>query len=222
MDTEFKPYEQEARACGFQNIAALDEAGRGPLAGPVVAAAVIFPPGFTQSGVADSKRLSRAQREAVIKRIYASATSIGIGIVDPVEIDRINILNATKLAMRFAVESLRPTPDFLLIDGNFYIASNLSQRPIVKGDRFCFSIAAASIVAKVTRDRIMERYHIDFPSFGFASNKGYPTRSHLEILRRIGPCPIHRKTFRGVREFFTLPDPIDIHPIRKATKQPII
>ena len=221
MGVDFKPYEDQAFKQGISLVAGLDEAGRGPLAGPVVAAAVIFPPGFCDPGMDDSKRLTPARREALFSRIYETALSVGVGLVDPVEIDRINILNATKLAMRFAVENLGPSPGLLLIDGNFFIPSPLSQQPIVKGDRFCLSIAAASIVAKVTRDHFMERYHQDFPGFGFSTHKGYPTRRHLEALHRLGPCPIHRKTFKGVREFFQDPDPIDIPSavLKKESRQ---
>ena len=130
--------------------------------------------------------------------IYDQARSIGLGIVDPIEIDRINILQASLLSMSIAIENLHPQPDFLLIDGIFQVASHLPQTPITKGDSRSCSIAAASIVAKVTRDRLMERYHVDYPDFGFDRHKGYPTRAHKEAIRKHGSCPIHRRSFKGV------------------------
>lgn len=190
--------EDVTRRRGFGRIAGIDEAGRGPLAGPVVSAAVILPEDFEAGGITDSKKLSPARRSAFYQTIYEGAVSIGIGIIDPVEIDRINILRAALLSMAISVENLSPGPDFLLIDGPFRIASPFPQNPVKHGDALSVSIAAASIVAKVTRDRLMDRYHEEFPEYGFSRHKGYGTREHLTALRRYGCCPIHRRFFRGV------------------------
>ena len=199
MDLWF--FEKKATEKGYKEIAGIDEAGRGPLAGPVVSAAVILPPTFSVAEVTDSKRLSAKKRSRLYQEIYSHAISVGIGIVDPVEIDRINILRASLLAMAMATNNLRPQPECLLIDGPFRIPSRLPQTPIAKGDTLSVSIAAASIVAKVTRDRLMESYHEYYPQFDFCRHKGYPTRAHKEAIRKFGYCPIHRKTFRGVKEY---------------------
>lgn len=191
-------YEIATREQGFTNIAGIDEAGRGPLAGPVVSAAVILPAAFLDNGIADSKKLTAKQRNRLYGDIYTHALSVGIGIVDAVEIDRINILQASLMAMALAVSTLAPQPDYLFIDGPFTISSRLPQRPIKKGDSLSISIAAASIVAKVTRDRLMEGYSVQYPQFGFAKHKGYPTKAHKEALRVFGCCPIHRRSFNGV------------------------
>jgi ribonuclease HII len=191
-------FEKAAAEKGYGCIAGIDEAGRGPLAGPVVSAAVVLPAAFAVSGIMDSKKLSAPQRARFYDKIYSQALTVGLGIVDPAEIDRINILRAALLAMAMAVKNLNPAPDCLLIDGPFGIASDLPQMPIVKGDNLSISIAAASIVAKVTRDRLMERYHHYYPQFGFSRHKGYPTKAHREAIRRFGCCPIHRKSFKGV------------------------
>jgi ribonuclease HII len=167
MDLWF--FEKEATVNGYREIAGIDEAGRGPLAGPVVSAAVVLPPAPALSGVMDSKKLSAKKRAGLYDKIYTLAHSIGIGIVDPVEIDRVNILQASLLAMAMAVDNLHPQPDCLLIDGTFCIPSQLPQKPIIKGDSLSVSIAAASIIAKVTRDRLMESYH--FPNTASASIK---------------------------------------------------
>jgi ribonuclease HII len=199
MDLWF--FEKKATAKGYKEIAGIDEAGRGPLAGPVVSAAVILSPAFSVAGVIDSKKLSAKKRVQLYQEIYSQAVAVGIGIVDPVEIDRINILQASLLAMSMATNNLRPQPDCLLIDGPFRIPSHLPQNPIAKGDTLSVSIAAASIVAKVTRDRLMEKYNEYYPQFGFSRHKGYPTRAHKEAIRKFGYCPIHRRTFKGVKEF---------------------
>jgi ribonuclease HII len=199
MDLWF--FEKKATAKGYQKIAGIDEAGRGPLAGPVVSAAVILPPAFSVAGVIDSKKLSAKKRVQLYQEIYSQAVSVGIGIIDPVEIDRINILQASLLAMSMATNNLRPQPGCLLIDGPFRIPSHLPQKPIAKGDSLSVSIAAASIVAKVTRDQLMERYHEYYPQFDFSRHKGYPTRAHKEAIRKFGYCPIHRRTFKGVKEY---------------------
>jgi ribonuclease HII len=194
-------FEKEALRKGCRSIAGIDEAGRGPLAGPVVSAAVILPTAFHDAGVTDSKKLSPRKREQLYDRIYAQAVTVGIGIVDPMEIDRINILQASLLAMVMAVKNLVPAPDFLLIDGQFSITSDLPQKPIPKGDSLSISIAAASIVAKVTRDRLMQKYHYYYPQFDFPRHKGYPTKAHKQAISQFGCSPIHRKSFRGVREY---------------------
>ena len=194
-------FEKEATGRGCKDIAGIDEAGRGPLAGPVVSAAVILPVTFRDSEITDSKKLSPQKRQRLYDVIYAQAVSIGIGIVDPIEIDRINILQASLLAMAMAVENLDPRPDYLLIDGIFPISTDLPQQPIAKGDALSISIAAASIIAKVTRDRLMQKYHHYYPHFNFQKHKGYPTRAHREAIRKYGCCPIHRKSFRGVKEY---------------------
>ncbi|MDJ0984340.1 MAG: ribonuclease HII [Desulfobacterales bacterium] len=199
MDLWF--FEKKATEKGFKTVAGIDEAGRGPLAGPVVSAAVILPPNFSIVDVTDSKKLSAKKRALLYDGIYEQAISVGIGIVDAVEIDRINILQASLLAMSMATLNLTPQPDCLLIDGPFRISSHLSQKPIAKGDTLSVSIAAASIVAKVTRDRLMEKYHEYYPQFEFYKHKGYPTLAHKEAIREFGYCPIHRKTFRGVKEY---------------------
>jgi ribonuclease HII len=185
---------------GYRAVAGIDEAGRGPLAGPVVAAAVILHPDTTMPGVTDSKKLSEAKREALFDRIVTQARGVGVGIADHLLIDRINILQATLHAMRQAVEKLAIPPDFLLIDGISTISMNIPQRTIKKGDSASLSIAAASIIAKVTRDRLMIEYEREFPGYGFALHKGYGCASHLLAIARLGPSPIHRKTFRGVKE----------------------
>jgi ribonuclease HII len=194
-------FEKEAAAKGCRDIAGIDEAGRGPLAGPVVSAAVILPASFQNSDINDSKKLSAKKRQQLYNIIYTHAVSIGIGIVDPIEIDRINILQASLLAMAMAVKNLDPQPDYLLVDGKFPISSNLPQRPIVKGDASSISIAAASIVAKVSRDRLMQKYHHYYPEFDFPKHKGYPTRVHREAIQKFGCSPIHRKSFKGVKEY---------------------
>lgn len=178
--------------------AGVDEAGRGPLAGPVVAAAVILPEGCGIDGLDDSKKLSPQKRETLFHLIKSTAIATGVGIVEPEEIDRINILRATLLAMEIAVKNLNPQPDYLLIDGNVRTSLLIPQETVIKGDSRCCSIAAASITAKVIRDSIMDDYHKIHPEYNFKRHKGYPTQEHLESLKKFGPCPIHRKTFNGV------------------------
>ena len=199
MDLWF--FEKEATEMGYKKIAGIDEAGRGPLAGPVVSAAVILPPVFALPDVIDSKKLSAKKRARLYDKIYDAASSIGIGIVDPIEIDRINILQASLMAMAMAVANLNPQPECLLIDGTFCISSQLPQKPITKGDSLSVSIAAASIIAKVTRDRLMESYDFYYPQYGFCQHKGYPTKAHKAAIRKFGCSPIHRRSFRGVKEY---------------------
>ena len=194
-------FEREAAERGFRAVAGVDEAGRGPLAGPVVAAAVILDRENTPEGLDDSKRLSPDRRDQLFVDIRKKALAVGVGIVGQEEIDRVNILNATLQAMKLAVRRLSPSPDFLLVDGITMVPLNVHQKTIAGGDRMSPSISAASIVAKVIRDRKMIYYHRKFPLYNFRSNKGYGTREHCEAIARYGCCPLHRKTFRRVREF---------------------
>ena len=198
-------FEQQALKQGHRVIAGIDEAGRGALCGPVVAAAVILPTGMTIPGVDDSKKLSPRMREKLFDEIMARALSVGIGIGTPQLIDRINILQATRHAMAEAVDTLAPRPDMLLIDGISTIDVPLPQKTITKGDSRSLTIAAASIIAKVSRDRMLAELDLLHPGYGFASHKGYGCASHMETIRRLGPSPVHRLTFRGVREHVTCP-----------------
>ncbi len=191
-------FERMAHRDGYGIVAGVDEAGRGPLAGPVIAAAVVLPQDFNDRLVNDSKKLTPKQRLRSYDVIYRHAKSVGIGIVDAHEIDRINILQGSLLAMTMAVDNLTPKPCFLLIDGKFTIQTEISQKAIIQGDSKSISVAAASIIAKVTRDRLMERYAVEYPQFEFDRHKGYPTKAHRQAILRHGCCPIHRKTFRGV------------------------
>ncbi len=192
-------FEKEAISSGYCLISGVDEAGRGPLAGPVVAAAVIFKKSFPDIELKDSKALSEKRRESLFKEIYNNALSIGLGIITHEEIDSSNILIAALKAMSIAVKELSPAPNFVLIDGQFPIKTDQPQKPVIKGDAKSLTIAAASIVAKVTRDRIMDGYHTLYPEYGFDTHKGYGTKKHLEAIKRHGPLPIHRKTFKGVK-----------------------
>lgn len=185
---------------GYRAIAGIDEAGRGPLAGPVMAAAVILPGGVEISGINDSKKLTPASRDELFDLIREKALAVGVGQSDHAVIDRINILQATLSAMKQAVANLTLPPDYLLIDGISKIPVALPQRTIKKGDGASISIAAASIIAKVTRDRLMVEYDRQYPGYGFAGHKGYGCASHMAAIAVLGPCEIHRKTFRGVRE----------------------
>ena len=193
-------YETQAARRGYRCVAGIDEAGRGPLAGPVVAAAVILPDGLILPGVDDSKKLSPEVREELFEIISREALAVGVGIGDHDLVDRINILQATLCAMHDAITCLKTTPDFLLIDGISAIPINIAQRTVKKGDSLSFSIAAASIIAKVTRDRLMVQYDALYPGYGFAAHKGYGAASHLAAIASLGPSPIHRKSFRGVKE----------------------
>ncbi len=192
-------FEKEAIENGFARVAGVDEAGRGPLAGPVVASAVVLPAGFDGDGLTDSKALSEKKRELWFDKIMNGA-EVGIGIVSHETIDEINILQAARLAMRLAALQLAPLPDMLLIDGNQPIEWNGRQKTIVKGDSLSLSISAGSVIAKVTRDRMMKTYALEYPGYGFEKHKGYPSRYHKEQIALIGPSPIHRKSFRGVKE----------------------
>ncbi|MBI5587692.1 MAG: ribonuclease HII [Deltaproteobacteria bacterium] len=191
-------FEKDALLKGRKRVAGVDEAGRGPLAGPVVAAAVIFTTPPTHLGIKDSKTLSPSKRASLVFDIFRHAASVGVGFAWPREIDSINILRASLKAMVRAVERLSVRPDLLLIDGNFPVESDIDQRTIVSGDSLSVSIAAASIIAKTARDRVMESYSLFYPRYNFHGNKGYPTKEHLEALAATGPSPIHRLSFKGV------------------------
>ena len=191
--------EKSAYQKGYRIVAGIDEAGRGPLAGPVVSAAVILPAALKDPEIIDSKKLTPKRRDRVYEKIYRLAVAIGVGIVGPVEIDRINILQASLLSMAMAAVNLKPQPDLFLIDGIFKIPHSVPQQAIPKGDTLSISIAAASIVAKVTRDRIMAGYDLYYPEYGFSKHKGYPTRDHKSAILKFGCSPIHRRSFRGVR-----------------------
>ncbi|MCM1309117.1 MAG: ribonuclease HII [Butyrivibrio sp.] len=189
--------ENENYAAGYTRICGVDEAGRGPLCGPVVAGAVILPKNCDILYINDSKKLSEKMRDVLYDEIAKGAVAWGVGIVPPERIDEINILQATYEAMRIAVENLKVSPDILLNDAVTIPGVEIPQIPIVKGDAKSQSIAAASIMAKVTRDRIMAKYDEMYPEYGFARHKGYGTKAHIEALREYGPCPIHRRTFIG-------------------------
>lgn len=193
-------FDESFRKAGYRTIAGIDEAGRGPLAGPVVAACVCFKEGFSIEGLKDSKELKKNQREKLFDTILENAF-VGVGVVDVEVIDKINILEATRLAMKKAFEEIKKDFDLLLIDAiNIPQLSHVNQKAIVKGDKKSASIAAASIVAKVIRDRIMNEYHKIYSNYGFDKHKGYATKQHIEAIKKFGPCPIHRKSFSPVRE----------------------
>ncbi|HET6170143.1 MAG TPA: ribonuclease HII [Terracidiphilus sp.] len=192
--------EKAARKLGALRIAGLDEVGRGPMFGPVVAAAVILAPGFRLKGLTDSKMLSEKMREAFDLVIRARAVAWAIAAVDAETIDRINIRRASLLAMRLAVEQLAQSPDYLLIDGVDTIEWSCPQQAVVQGDATSFSIAAASVLAKVYRDRLLVELDAQFPGYGLASHKGYCSREHLAALARLGPTPLHRKSYQPVAQ----------------------
>lgn len=192
--------ETQARNKGYRLIAGIDEAGRGALAGPVIAAAVILPERLRIPGVDDSKKLSPETRERLFDVIMDLSVSVGIGSGDPQLIDRINILQATRYAMLEAVTALSLQPDFLLIDGISPIETSIPQKTVKKGDSLSLSIAAASIIAKVSRDRLMRGFDQVYPGYGFAKHKGYGCLSHMEAIRLLLPTPVHRTTFAGVKE----------------------
>lgn len=198
---EMLVYEKRAWSYGKKMIAGIDEVGRGPLAGPVVAAAVILPEDFNIIGINDSKQLSLAKREELFDIIQSEALAIGIGIKDSLIIDKVNIYEASKLAMVEAVEKLQHQPDHLLVDA-MTLPFSIPQESIIKGDANSVSIAAASIIAKVTRDRMMEEYDTLYPGYGFSKNSGYGTKEHLIGLDTLGVTPIHRHSFAPVREAF--------------------
>lgn len=220
---KFRSYEEESYSRGFKAIAGVDEVGRGPLAGPVIAAAVIFPRGYSHPEIKDSKLLTVKQRERLAPVIQENAASWALGVVEVEEIDRLNILQASLLAMVKALAGLKSMADCILIDGNqgiplvlfqqgkFLTGRRLYQRTIVRGDQSCLSIAAASIVAKVARDEMMVEWDKQYPEYGFAAHKGYSCEAHFEALKRYGPSPIHRQSFKPVRHVTA--DPKNIGPL---------
>jgi ribonuclease HII len=194
-------HDEDLRNNGFQRIAGIDEAGRGPLAGPVVAAAVVLKGNTRIKGLRDSKKVPEKERESLFIEIQDTALDIGIGIVNHEDIDRINILRASKLAMKLAVENLSELPDFLVIDAISLPSIPIKQLFPIKGESVSASVAAASIIAKVTRDRLMLEYHNQYPQYNFNKHKGYSTKEHMELIQLYGPCPIHRKRLRENRTF---------------------
>ncbi len=196
-------YEQRARSQGYKSIAGIDEAGRGPLAGPVVAAACIFPENFYLPGINDSKKLTAEERERLYHLIMENPEILsGVGIVDALMIDQINILQATFQAMAAAILQLKQKPDYILFDGNQFPKSlqlEIFCEGIVEGDSLSQSVMAAGILAKVTRDKMMLEYHKTWPGYGFDEHKGYGTQKHLENLKALGPCPIHRRSYEPVK-----------------------
>ncbi|MBP1762780.1 MAG: RNase, partial [Firmicutes bacterium] len=196
---KLKKFENMAYNDGFQMIAGTDEVGRGPLAGPVAAAAVILPQDFYLEGVNDSKALSDKKRRELVNQIKQGAVSWAVALLSPQFIDRENILNASREAMRLAVQALRPAPDFLLVDAIKIPDLQIRQLPIIKGDSLSISIACASIIAKVERDEAMQSYDLMYPQYGLGRHKGYATREHLLALQEFGPSPIHRRSFEPVK-----------------------
>ena len=193
---ELKKIEEELYAQGIQSICGIDEAGRGPLAGPVVVAAVIMPKDSMIEGVNDSKKVSEKKREILYEKIIQEAISYGVGIIDQKEIDEINILNATKKGLTTAIIQITTKPDRILVDALIKIDTcGIPYTSIIKGDAKCYSIAAASIIAKVTRDRIMRQWDEVYPQYGFSKHKGYGTKIHIEAIQEYGICPIHRLSF---------------------------
>ena len=188
-------FENEKRALGYKFICGCDEAGRGPLCGPVVAAAVILPEGEIIEGLNDSKKLTEKKRERLYDEIISRALAYGIAEASPAEIDEINILNASMLAMKRAIEAMEIKADFALIDGNHARGFDIPAEPVVKGDALSYSIAAASVLAKVTRDRGCIELDREYPEYGIAKHKGYPTKDHMDAVRLHGPSPIYRKSF---------------------------
>ena len=193
---ELSKFEKEYNSKGYELIAGIDEAGRGPLAGPVVAAAVILPKGCMIEGVNDSKKVSEKKREKLYDEIIENSISWGVGIIDNTVIDDINILEATRLAMHEAINKLETKPEFIFIDAEKKVDTNgVPYLPIIKGDALSISIAAASIIAKVTRDRIMRMFDKIYPEYGFEKHKGYGTKMHIEAIKSNGLTPIHRRSF---------------------------
>ena len=191
-----KQYECELRSKGYKYICGIDEAGRGPLAGPVVVASVIMPENSMIEGVNDSKKVSEKKREKLYDLILSEAISYGVGIIGQDEIDEINILNATKKGLTISLQELTQKPDLIIVDAlNNIDTLGTKYESIIKGDAKCYSIAAASIIAKVTRDRIMREWDKVYPQYGFAAHKGYGTAAHIKALKEYGACPLHRQTF---------------------------
>lgn len=194
---ELTVFEREARKAGFKCIAGVDEAGRGPLAGPVVAAVCVIEAGCYFPGIDDSKRLTQKMRKSLYEELVChSQVLFGVGIVDHKQIDELNILQASLLAMRLAVEQLASQPDYCLVDGRDSFCDHIATKTLIRGDALCQSIMAASIIAKERRDALMVHYHGLYPEYGFDQHKGYPTKTHRETLKVYGPSPIHRKSFK--------------------------
>ena len=193
--TDKLKYEKSLFEEGYKYICGVDEVGRGPLAGPVVCAAVIMPLNDIIEGVDDSKKLTAKTRERLSAQILEKAVACHISLVEPQIIDEINILQATRLCMKNAIEGLEITPDYVITDGNMTLDISIPQRSIIKGDMFSYTIGCASIVAKVYRDRLMDELAVTYPYYKFGSNKGYGTAAHIQALKERGACPIHRKTF---------------------------
>jgi len=198
QEPDLLSFERSTREAGYTRIAGLDEAGRGPLAGPVVAAAVVLPDGLLIPGVNDSKQLSEPERERLYSLVLEQALAYGIGLANEREIDDVNIYQATILAMERALQGITPQPDYLLIDALTLPRVSIPQLPLIKGDCRSHSIAAASILAKVTRDRLMRELHEKYPEYNFHKHKGYGTKEHMSLILRYGPCEAHRKTFQPI------------------------
>jgi ribonuclease HII len=196
--------ERSLRQKGYQLIAGLDEVGRGPLAGPVVAACVILQENCDNSSYVDSKTINAKNRSRLYKELKQNGAQISVGVVSEADIDRLNILQASLLAMKKAILTMPVQPDFLLVDGNQPVPISIPQQSLVKGESKSASIAAASIVAKVVRDEMMDQYHLQYPEYNFQKNRGYPTLEHRNAIKIYGPCAIHRQSFKCVKEF--LPD----------------
>ena len=196
--------ERSLRQKGYQLIAGLDEVGRGPLAGPVVAACVILQENCDNSSFVDSKTINAKNRSRLYKELKQNGAQISVGVVSESDIDRLNILQASLLAMKKAILTMPVQPDFLLVDGNQPVPISIPQQSLVKGESKSASIAAASIVAKVVRDEMMDQYHLQYPEYNFQKNRGYPTLEHRNAIKIYGPCAIHRQSFKCVKEF--LPD----------------
>jgi len=193
---QLKDYEQKLYASGLKYIAGIDEAGRGPLAGPVVVGIAIMKPDSMIEGINDSKKISETKREKLYEKITEEAIDWSVGIVDQREIDEINILNATKKALTMAISNLKVKPDRIMVDALEHIDTlGIPYTSVIKGDAKIYSISAASILAKVTRDRIMKEYDEVYPEYGFAGHKGYGTAKHIQAIKEYGPCQLHRKTF---------------------------
>jgi len=200
VETDTFSFERQLFSQGFKVVAGTDEAGRGPLAGPVVSACVILPPDCDFSLFKDSKKTSARERARLYDILFEIGADIGVGFGTVRDIEKLNILQASLLSMKKAVEELASEPDFLLVDGKFPVPLFLPQKSLVKGESRSASIAAASIIAKEERDRLMKKYHCKYPMYNFAKHKGYPTAEHRRLIEKHGPCEIHRRTFKGVRE----------------------
>lgn len=207
-----RSFEEKLYKMGFSCVAGVDEAGRGPLAGPVFAAAVVLPRSACLPGLNDSKKVSRLKRERLFAQIKQIAYTWAVGAATVKEINQLNILHATFLAMRRAISGLKRKPDCILVDGFAIPGLSMQQKPLVGGDGLSASIAAASILAKVSRDRVMEAYHKKYPQYGFNRHCGYPTKEHLKALEIFGPCPIHRKDFEPVKKLSGIKNDISRKP----------